>query len=167
MPKGKVTKKKDCKSIQDKEGIEEEGQGLKLVWSKFLSEYVKLGCKDAGQAYKIAYNEPDMKAGVASANACRLLKHVNIREELNNILGAQKVTENFIYEGLRSIATKYRGAKTINAAVRSYELLGKMRGMLTDTTKIAFDENNPALFPALVKAENKEKWDKETSRISE
>jgi len=48
--------------------------------------------------------------------------------------------------------------------------LSKIRGMLVDTKKIAFTGDNPAVFPALVKPENKEKFDemvKNKQRIAE
>jgi hypothetical protein len=63
-----------------------------------------------------------------------------------------------------SIAIDYRGAKTINAAVKSYEILGKVRGLLIDTKKIAFTGDNPALFPALVKADNAKKFAEEEAK---
>ncbi len=153
MPKGKVTKKKDVKSIKDKEGVETEEQGLKLVWITFINEYIKLGCQNAGLAYKIAFKDPEMSDNVANAAGCRLLKNVNVRNELNNALEAQKITDNFIFEGLKDIATTYRGAKTIFAAVKALEILGKMKGLLIDTKKFQFDENNPAVVPPVVPAE--------------
>jgi hypothetical protein len=56
------------------------------------------------------------------------------------------------------------------AAVKSYEILGKMKGMLVDTKKIAFTGENPALFTEKVSPENKEKFKemvKNKERIAE
>lgn len=159
MPKGKVLKKKDVKSIKDKEGVEAEDQGLKLVWINFINEYIKLGCKNAGLAYKTAFKDPEMSDNVANAAGCRLLKKVNVRNELNNALEAQKITDNFIYEGLKDIATTYRGAKTIFAAVKALEILGKMKGLLVDTKRFQFDGDNPANVPPVVPADRAKSLD--------
>jgi len=174
MGKRKIKGKRPIKSTADLENESDKKEkvisdyaksaGLRLSWIKFIDEYIKNG-GNGTEAYMSAYPESSKEA--AKSSASDLLTNPNILEEINNKLGAQKVTEEFIVDGLRSIAVDYRGAKTIMAAVKSYEILGKMKGMLVDTKKIAFTGDNPALFPALVKQENKEKWDKETSRISE
>lgn len=146
--KRKPAKKRPVKSIKETQGIEEtiETKGLRLAWIKFIDAYVANG-GNGQEAYKVAY--PDvLNDETAKANASRLLTNANVRDELNNKLEAQKVTEDFIVQGLMDIATTYRGAKTIFAAVKSLEVLAKMKGLLVDTKKIAFTGDNPAVFVA-------------------
>ena len=160
-PKKKVkrTKKKadPIKSTEEKEGLD-EGKGLRLAWIRFIEAYIANGGHGT-KAYMTAY--PDCKdEKTAGASASRLLGNDRIRAELNNKLGAQEVTEDFIIEGLKGIAVDYRGAKTIMAAVRSYEILAKVKGMLVDTKKVAFTGENPAVFLPVYSAKEKEEFDK-------
>ena len=153
---------------KDKLGTAVREGGLKLSWVKFIDAYIENG-GNGSKAYQKAYStdEKQISESVARSAAARLLTNVSILEEIDNKLTTQQCTEEFIVSGLVGIARDYRGAKTIMAAVRSYEILAKVKGLLVDTKKIAFTGENPALFPALVKPDNKEKWDKETDRISE
>ena len=129
-----------------------EGKGLRLAWIRFIDEYIKNG-GNGTKAYQKAY--PNTSEDTAGVNASRLLGNARIKAELNNKLGASEVTEDFIIEGLKGIAQDYRGEKTIMAAVRCYEILGKIKGMLVDTKKVAFTTDNPALFTSKVSDEEK------------
>lgn len=156
--------KKPIKSTAEKEGIDVENNGLRLAWIRFIDAYLENG-GNATQAYLKAY--PESSSQSARAHAPRLVAKGSIRQEINNRLETQKVTDDFIIAGLADIAVSFRKDKTIMAAVKAIEVLARIKGLLTDTKKIEFTGENPAIFPALVKVENKEKWDKETERISE
>lgn len=154
---GKKVKKRSKKVPQSEN---KEDQGLRPEWILFIDEYMRNGfnaTKAYQKVYKCGYNS-------ARANGARLLANDNISKEIGYRLNSQRVTDNFIISGLASIAVDYRGAKTINAAVKSYEILGKVKGLLVDTKKIAFTGDNPALFPALVKPENAKKFEEEASK---
>jgi hypothetical protein len=144
------------KTLAEIEGLD-EGKGLRLAWLKFIEAYISNG-GNGTRAYQVAY--PGTSDDTAGTNAARLLGNARIRAELNNKLGAQEVTEEFIVDGLKTIAVKYRGAKTIMAAVKSYEILSKIKGMLVDTKKIAFTGDNPAVFLPVYNAKEKEEFDK-------
>lgn len=135
--------------------------GLKLSWIKFIDEFIANGGKQA-EAYKKVYGtkENPIKDSTASSCSSKLLRNANILKELNNKLEVEKCTEGFIQESLIDIATTYRGAKTINAAVKSLEILAKMKGLLIDTKKIAFDDNNPAKFLSPYSEKEKESFEK-------
>lgn len=153
----KFKKKADpVKTLAELEGLD-EGKGLRLAWLNFIDAYIANG-GNGTKAYQVAYS--GTSDDVAGAAAARLLRNVRIRTELNNKLGAQEVTEEFIVDGLKTIAVKYRGAKTIMAAVRSYEILSKIKGMLVDTKKIAFTGENPAVFLPAYSEKEKENFDK-------
>jgi len=153
--------KKPIKTTAEKEGLDISGEGLKLSWINFIDAYIANG-GNGTKAYVKAYSteEKQISENVARAAAPRLLANVSIREELNNRLKTQKCTDEFIISGLMGIAIDYRGAKTINAAVKSYEILAKVRGLLVDTKKIAFTGENPAVFLPVYSKEEKEKFDK-------
>lgn len=150
--------KKPIKSIAEKEGIDIENSGLRLAWVKFIDEYMANG-GNATQAYLKAYPESSEKA--ARAHAPRLVAIGSIREEINNRFETQRVTDDFIIAGLADIAVSFRTAKTIMAAVKALEVLARIKGMLTDTKKVAFTAENPCIFPSLVKPENFKKFEEE------
>jgi hypothetical protein len=107
------------------------------------------------------YNTKDhpIKESTARVESSRLLRNPNILSELNNKMQASRITPEFIQQQLLSIGTKYRGAKTINAAVKSFELLAKMQGLLIDTKKFGFDQNNPAVFQGFLSPGEKKDFD--------
>jgi len=142
-------------------------KGLRTAWKVFANEYVKNG-GNATQAYLKAYPESSYES--ANANAQRLIVNDSIKEEINNILNFQRITDEFIYNGFFYLYGKHKDGKGAVVACMALEKLAKMKGLLVDTKKFAFDGDNPAVFPALVKVENKEKWDKEVAegkRITE
>lgn len=144
--------RKAGKSLREKNGIMVvEDRGLKLQWINFIKEFVANGGNGA-QAYMKVYNT-DNKL-VASACATRLLKNENIRDELNYQLDAQKITENSLYMGIMGIAQQANDPKTVLAAVKAYELLCKMKGLLIDTKKFEFTVDNPAYVPPVVDIES-------------
>jgi hypothetical protein len=141
-----------------KKAVNEEG--LKLSWIRFIDEYIANG-GNGTQAYMTVYNTKDhpIKESTARVESSRLLRNPNILSELNNKMQASRITPEFIQQQLLSIGTKYRGAKTINAAVKSFELLAKMQGLLIDTKKFGFDQNNPAVFQGFLSPGEKKDFD--------
>ena len=84
-----------------------------------------------------------------------MLRNVKVREEIRNKLDAQSVTEAAIISELWRIA-KERKEKSVYATVKALEILAKIRGMLTDTQKVEFSADNPAVFlPVYSKDEKK------------
>ena len=162
MAKAKKSTKTKKKTVTKKEKvIEGNGEkGLKPEWILFIDEYMRNGF-NATRAYEKVYK---CSYKVANARGSVLLVNDSISKEIGYRLNSQRCTDDFIISGLMSIAIDYRGAKTINAAVKSYEILGKVRGLLIDTKKIAFTGDNPALFPALVKADNAKKFAEEEAK---
>jgi len=152
--------KKPIKTLAEKEGIsvDVENNGLRLAWVKFVDAYVENG-GNATQAYLKAY--PESSSQSARAHAPRLVAKGSIRDEINNRLETQKVTDDFIIAGLADIAVSFRATKTIMAAVKALEVLARIRGMLTDTKKFAFTAENPCIFPSLIKPENAKKFEQE------
>lgn len=138
-------------------------KGLKLSWITFLDAYIANG-GNGQEAYKVAY--PGVGDATARANAPRLLAIDSIKAELSNKLEVQKCTDEFVKNGLMEIATLYRGAKTIHAAVKSLEILGKMKGMLTDNHNYSFSGINPAQFLSPLSGEEKQKMDEDTKNLS-
>lgn len=163
MKKEEKKKKKvrPVKSTKESEGVPEEelkDRGLKLQWVKFLDALIANG-GDQPAAYMVAY--PDVKdKNVASAAATRLLKNVNVRDELNNKLSAQKVTEEYIVDRLTGLVELHFVGKGAIVSVKALEILAKMKGLLVDTKKIAFTGDNPAVFAAPYSAERKAELDK-------
>lgn len=160
MPEKKKSKRA-FKSTAEKDGIKEgvEREGLRLPWIKFIDALIANG-GDQPRAYIEAY--PDVKdERVASACATRLLTNANIREELNNKLEAQKVTEDRITNmGIQYAEMGMQDVKMSIAGVKALEMLAKMKGLLVDTKKIAFTGDNPAVFAAPYSAERKAELDK-------
>lgn len=143
-----------AKKVEKEQTLEEKG--LKLQWILFIDEYLQNGF-NATKAYRKVYKCSKKTAESASY---RLLDNVGIKKEIDYRLSSQRVTDDFIIAGLASIATDYRGSKTINAAVKSYEILAKVKGMLVDTKKIAFTGENPAVFESVYSAKEKKEFDK-------
>jgi len=127
---------------------------MKPEWSAFIDAYMKNG-GNAQEAYREI--KPEVK-NTKSAQACgsRILSFSIVREEIENRLAMERVTDGFIYSGLRDIAVNFRGAKTIMAAVKSYEILGKMRGLLIDTKRLQFTPGNPAICGPVVADDRKD-----------
>lgn len=156
-----MAKKKNNPILNTKDseelGILVNNNGLRLGWIKFIDAYIENG-GNAVKAYLSAYP----KCSKRSAYQCgsELLRKPDILLELNNRLQSQRVTDELITAGLLEIATEYRGAKTIMAAVKSFEILAKMRGLLVDTKKIAFTGENPAVFLPVYSDKEKKEFDK-------
>jgi len=144
-------KKKISKKTEKK-----EEQGLKQSWLNFIDAYIE--CGNATEAYMQAY--PGCTRKTAGANSHVLLKNTEILQELNYRYRSQKITESGIAAELWEIGTKYRGAKTINAAVNALKTLAQTKGMLVDTRKVEFTGKNPAVFLAPYSAEEKAEFDK-------
>ena len=155
-----TAQREDKKILRNiKKSIQHEG--LKLIWIKFIDELFANGGKQA-RAYQKVFSPEGKKMDIKTAGvmATRLLRNDNVQAEINYRLNAQRATDDFIKDGLVDIATRYRGEKTIRSAVKSLEILAKMKGMLIDTKKIAFDTDNPAVFLGVYSPKEKEDFDK-------
>lgn len=131
---------------------------LRPHWMKFINEYLSNG-GNGTKAYSKTY--PDVKdENVAGTAAARLLRNVRIRSEINSRLEAQYVTEAAIIEALWKVAVNYTDTKSVFSSVKALEVLARIRGMLTDTKKIEFTGENPAVFLPLYSAEEAEEMRK-------
>lgn len=131
---------------------------LRVQWLRFIDEYVSNG-GNGTKAYLKVYPEVTNE-NVAGTAAARLLRNVRIRAEINNKLEAQRVTESFIIASLMEVAQSH---KNPFASVKALEILARIKGMLTDTKKVEFTGENPAVFLPIVSAENKKIFDAEVA----
>jgi hypothetical protein len=151
--------------VKKKVKITEE-QGLKQSWLNFIDEY--LVCGNATEAYLKAYDpkgEGKMNRHTAQVGGSELLSKPVIIQELKYRYSAQKITKSGILSELWDIAQNYRGSKTINASVSALRILSQAKGMLEQAAGERW--NGDIIIRAVVDQKNKEKWDKETDRISE
>lgn len=131
---------------------------LRPHWMKFTNEYVSNG-GNGTKAYLKAYPNV-IDENVAGTAAARLLRNVRVRSEINSRLEAQYVTEAAIIDTLWKVAVNYTETKSVFSSVKALEVLARIRGMLTDTKKIEFTNENPAIFLPLYSAEEAEKMRK-------
>lgn len=160
-PRGRVVESSEKKEL----GIESEG--LKLSWIVFLNEYIANG-GNGQEAYRKAY--PNASKETARVEAVRLLANPNVQAELKHKLSASKITEEYIQERLLTLVDNNLDGKNGFISVKALEILGKMKGMLVDTKRIAFTGENPAVFMPLYSPEDKKKFEKDqenNSRIIE
>lgn len=164
--KSTATKEKE-QDIKEN-GIVIEDKGLRLAWIKFIDAYIANG-GNGTEAYKIAY--PDVASDkVAQVNASRLLSKAIVREELENKLSYQRVTDDWIGDRLMGLVELHYAGKGAIVSVKALELLAKIKGLLVDTKKIAFTGENPAVFLPVYTPEEKaefEKIRKKGQRITE
>lgn len=149
-----MPKKKEITTEEAKKLSISGDEGLRFEWIRFIDEYMRdfNGTRAYMEVFKV---KSDPVAGAASS---RLLNNPHVRNEICCRLNSQKVTEAVIIDSLWDIATRYRGAKTIGAAVKSLELLARVRGMIKPETQVNnFFEGNVAVFQPIVdKEESKE-----------
>lgn len=117
---------------------------LKPQWKLFIDEYFRNGFK-GGNAYLKLH--PGISSSSAEVGASRLLRNVKVREEIDNRMQAEKITDSWIFTNLKDIAG-YRDSYRINAAVKALMTIDKAKGMLIVDKKPAFTEQNPAIFLA-------------------
>ena len=168
MARGKVEKK--LGSEQKKAIVlstpddphEKERDGLLPRWILFIDKYFELKF-NASAAYMAVYDVKD--ANVASACASRLLSYASVDAQIKARLISQRVTNEAIVEQLWDIATRYRGEKTIAAAVAALGILAKANGMLIDTKKQPFTGENPAVFAAPFTKEEMEKMQEQRAKM--
>lgn len=149
MPKKLPASKKDLKGL-----VIGKGEGLRFEYIRFIDEYMK----DFNQTR--AYMEVfKTNRGTASNRGAELMKYEPVKAEIKARIEAQQVTDSFVVDGLREIATSYRGHKTIGSAVRSYEILAKIRGMIKPDNQTNFFETNIAIFNPVVDIKGKKDLD--------
>lgn len=132
---------------------EVDNGGLKLVWVKFIDEYLKCGV--AYKAYHTIFPNCTEKSAIEAS--CRLLKKEVIQNEIKNKLTTQTITDEWISNFLVGLATEHAHGKGAIVSVKAVEILAKMKGLLVDTKKIAFTGENPAVFMPIGSVEQVDK----------
>lgn len=161
-----TTKQRERRERGEKIDISEKG--LKLSWITFLDAYVANG-GDGTAAWKIAYPETTSDE-VARASASRLLANVNVKEELRNKLESQRCTDDWVRNKLMGLVELHYSGKGAIVSEKALETLAKIKGMLTENHKFAFDGMNPAVFASPISSDEKQKMDEEAKnapRITE
>jgi len=153
MERKKKEMGRKARVIQTKEAKDKnkDEPGLRPEWKVFIDNYIKNG-GNALQAYKVAY--PNCKENSAISNSHRMMENDVIRKEINYRFIRQRITDEAVFGELWEVATKYRGAKTLMAAVKALEVIARMKGMLVDTKRIEFGKDNPAYVPPVVRPES-------------
>ncbi len=136
------------KNAKQKEGMEKfdptKGNGLKLQWLNFISEFIK-NEGNGTDAYMKAY--PDATRESARRNASRLLTHADIMEEISHRYSQSCVTDAWVISNAKEYVEKGKNDhRMANAAVKALELLARSKGMLTDNKRVEFTGENPAIF---------------------
>lgn len=130
----------------------------------FVNEYFKNGF-NGRKAYMAI--RPDVTEGTAGTEATRLLKNPKVRELIERKQEVADIDDNYVLDLMKAYARNgVNNPKFANAGAKAVELLGKTRGMLTDTKKIVFDANNPAVFVSPMTKEEAEALAK-TGRVTE
>lgn len=105
---------------------------------------------NATRAYKEVFKKCTEHA--AAVESSRFLRKPNVAKEINYRLSAQQITNDAILHELWDIATNYRGAKTINAAVNALNILAKCRGMVQEVKGgDQFFQNNYLVYAPITK----------------
>jgi hypothetical protein len=96
-----------------------------------------------------------------------LLKNPKVRELIERKQEVADIDDNYVLDLMKAYARNgVSNPKFANAGAKAVELLGKTRGMLTDTKKIVFDASNPAVFVSPITKEEAEALSK-AGRITE
>jgi len=149
------------KSSKQKEGIVEyaprNGEGLKLQWLNFISAYIKNG-GNATEAYAVTY--PEASRETARRNGSRLLTRADIIGEISYRYDQQTATEAWIIATAMKYATAgLENPKWAFAGVKALEMIARSKGLLTETHKVEFTSENPAVFLPVISKEEKKKFD--------
>ena len=130
----------------------------------FVNEYFKNGF-NAKRAYMAI--SPNIDERSAEVNASKLLRNAKVRELIERKQEVNEIDDNYVLDLMKAYAENgVTNPKFANAGAKAVELLGKTRGMLTDTKKIIFDANNPAVFVSPMTKEEMEQLSK-TPRVTE
>jgi hypothetical protein len=137
-------------------------EGLRPGWVRFIDAYFKYEF-NATEAYMEAYPK-NTNRKTAGTEACKLLKVPRIIEEIRYRLDAERCTDNYVVSRLMEQST-FVDSFRINAAVAATATLAKVRGLLQDTRKPAFSNENPAVFAAPFTKEEMEKMQEQRAKI--
>lgn len=142
VERGELLSYQEGKSVKV---FDPKGEGLRPGWVRFIDEYFK--CEFNGtEAYMQAY--PHCKnRKTAGVEACRLLKVPSIVEEIRYRLDSSRCTDDYVVSRLMH-QSQFVDSFRINAAVAATATLAKVRGLLVDTKKPSFSNENPAVFAA-------------------
>lgn len=146
------------------EVIDVNESGLKLPWITFIDEYIANG-GNGKKAYLKAYPHIT-NAETATVEASKLLRNVNVKEELRNKLDVQRCTDEWIKNKLMVLVELHYSGKGAIVSEKALETLAKIKGMLIDTKNIAFTGQNPAQFLSAYSKEEKEKMDEDSKKLS-
>lgn len=100
------------------------------------------------EAYKQAYNCPNMKDKGIDEKACVLAATVKIKARLKELRDentvASAITREWVLDSLKAIANKCMSDDTFQpqGANKSIELIGKHLGMFTDKVELAGKDGN-------------------------
>jgi hypothetical protein len=96
-----------------------------------------------------------------------MLRNVKVRELIERKQEVNEIDDDYVIRMMKAYARNgVSNPKFANAGAKAVELIGKTRGMLTDTKKIVFDANNPAVFVSPITKEEAEALSK-AGRITE
>lgn len=130
----------------------------------FVNEYFKNGF-NAKRAYMAI--SPNIDERSAEVNASKLLRNAKVRELIERKQEVNEIDDDYVLKMMKAyVKNGVSNPKFANAGAKAVELLGKTRGMLTDTKKIVFDANNPAVFVSPMTKDEAEALAK-TGRITE
>lgn len=145
------------KGVKHKKTNNTLGTGLRIGWIKFIDEYFRNGYNGT-QAYLKAYPRNNVRS--ASVQAQRILSYDSVREEIKYRLEAERCTDSFIVSGLRDIASRAKDDKTVLVpAVKSFEVLARIRNMIKPDGNNNFFETNIAIFNPVVDIKGKKDLD--------
>lgn len=122
-----------------------KNEGLRPSWFRFIDAYFNSNFNGT-EAYMVAF--PNCKKRTtAGVEACKLLKVPSIVDEIRYRLDTQRCTDEYVISRLMH-QSQFVDSFRINAAVAATATLAKVRGLLQDTKKPAFSNDNPAVFMA-------------------
>ncbi len=139
-----------------------KNEGLRPSWFRFIDAYFNSNFNGT-EAYMIAF--PNCKnRKTAGVEACKLLKVPSIVEEIRYRLDSTRCTDEFVISRLMH-QSQFVDSFRINAAVAATATLAKVRGLLQDTRKPAFSNENPAVFAAPFTKEEMEKMQEQRAKM--
>jgi hypothetical protein len=155
MPYKRRMTKKESKGLVVGDGI-----GLRPEWIRFIDEYMK----DFNQtrAYQLVFKIK--KSSVASASSTRLLSYEPVRAEILARLKEQQITEGAIKCGLWDTINwclKKPTASRAGVAIRGYEVLAKVKGMIRPDNNVNnFFDNRKVIFQPIVDKDRSEEFER-------
>ena len=134
-----------CSGERGKTGVARVARVLTQKQERFCTEYLK--CGNATQAYRIAYDKPDMKMASANRRAKELIDNSKIQARLETlrepVVRDCRVTLDSHLKRLEELSRLAQEEGQASAAVKAEELRGKVCGRYIErrevSQKIAID----------------------------